>query len=334
MKLAKKLSAVILAAFMIVSLLSAASIFNVGAAADSKPEPSGAYLKFTVDINKPEGENLAYDFKDFKKIGYTVEDGDMIEYDVWCSSEFEGFGAVDANGVTNVGSNNLRDIAGLEDQNSVGMHTGRDMSEYAYDRWYHRVIDLSVDDLIGQTIDWFQIACHPGNDTENLEYQAYVLYDNIVITNNGAIKLVIFKDEGDWDGNTRQSHNKDCKGTLEMLTFTQAELDGFAAAEEAKAAEEASREASREAAKAEAEASREQASIEASIKQSEEEAAAAAEKAGDDAENGDAPAKNAGDSEEGSNLVLILCIAGGGLALIVVIILIAVGGGKKKKKEN
>ena len=325
----RKITAVILSAMIIMSILSLAAVFNVSAAVDSKPNPAGGYLKFTVDVHRPEGETLSFNFLDIKKIEYTVADGDMLEYDVWISVETNGFGAVDANGVTNVGPNNLRDVGGLEDQNGVGMHTGRDMSEYAYDQWYHRVIDLSVEDLIGQTIDWFQIACHPQDDEP--EYQCIVLYDNIVITNGGAEKLVIFRDTSDWDGTIRQSHRKDSTAVLEALTFTDEEIAAFKAAEEAKAAEQASREASREAEAASREASREQASIEASIQQAEEDAAAAAEAEG----GGDDGNEASKDDGEGSNMTLIIGIIGGAILLvIIIIILVAVTGKKKEAGED
>jgi cobalamin biosynthesis Mg chelatase CobN len=203
-------------------------------------------------------------------------------------------------------------------------------------------------------MEYFQICSHPQNS--ELQYQAYVLYDNIVITNNGAEKYVVFRDEADWPSAEKSldivdpaagvereekqltlSHQKDCSAKMELLVFTQEELDAFAAAEAAKVAEEASREASKAEAEASKEASREQASIDASVKQSEEEAAAAAAENGDGAAAGGAtetPKEAKTDDEGGSNMILIICIAGGGLVLVIVIILIAVTGKKKPEGDK
>ena len=63
---------------------------------------------------------------------------------------------------------------------------------YAYNKWYHRILEVGDNDnCVGQTIKDFQIAAHPQND--NLEEHGVVLYDNIVIKNNGEVKLVIFQ---------------------------------------------------------------------------------------------------------------------------------------------
>jgi hypothetical protein len=238
MKPFRKISAIIVSAAIIMSILSMTAVLNAGAAIGDKANPSGAYLKFTVDVNKPEDQTLAYNFLDFKQIAYTVAEGDVIEYDVWFNVEEKGWGHVDANGVTNIGSNNLRDVAGLADADGTGMHTGQDLSGYGYNQWYHRVIELASEELVGQTIDWFQIACHP--ESGELAYQGIVMYDNIVITNGGQEKLVIFRDDGDWDGTVRQSHQKDCVAVLEKLAFTDEDMAAFKAAEEAAAAAAAS----------------------------------------------------------------------------------------------
>ena len=365
MKPAKKISAIILTAMMIVSLFSAASVFSVSAAIGDKANPSGAYIKYSVDVDKPEGETLSYNYVNFKLMDYVIQEGDVVEYDVYIGLDEAGWGAIDAKADTQWGE--MRD-SGAVDSDGSGIHTGVNIAEYAFDQWYHRALLIGENDgLVGFTMEYFQICSHPNNG--ELQYSTYVLYDNIVITNNGQEKFVVFRDEADWpsaekaldivsppprpdppegeelppltdeERAARQltfSHQKDCSAKMELLVFTQEDMDAFAAAAAAKAAEEASREASKAEADASREASREQASIDASIKQSEEDAAAAAAEAGDDgAAEGDAADKEtAKDDEEGSNMILIICIAGGGLVLVIVIILIAVTGKKKKEPEG
>ena len=366
MKPRKKLAAIVLISFMLVSLLSAASVFNVSAAIGDKPNPSGAYIKYTVDVNKPEGETLSYNYVNFILMDYVIQEGDVVEYDVYIGLDEAGWGAIDAQADTQWGE--MRD-SGAVDSDGNGIHTGVNIADYAFGQWYHRALLIGENDgLVGFTMEYFQICSHPNNG--ELGYQAYVLYDNIVITNNGQEKYVVFKDESHWpraekaldivsppprpdppEGEERPpltpeerverqltlSHQKDCAAKMELLVFTQEDMDAFAAAEAAKIAELASIEASKAEADASREASREQASIDASIKQSEEEAAAAAAEAGGDdaAAEGDNAAKDPDKDDEGSsNMILIICIAGGGLVLVIVIVLIAVTGKKKKGPEE
>jgi hypothetical protein len=231
----------------------------------------------------------------------------------------------------------LRD-RGFSDNEGTGFHTGQDISYYAYETWWHRSVRLGysaeeADDnginmtTAGVALKNIQLSMHP-SVSEDL-YQGYALYDNIVITNNGEVKCVIFKDEGDLDPSAfKFSHAQGAAGTVEQLVFTQADLDGFAAAKAAKEAEAASIEASKAEADASREASREQASIEASIKQSEEEAAEAAATA----EGGTETEKT---EKSESNITIIIIIAVFAVVVIAVIIVVAVvAKGKKKGEAN
>lgn len=364
MKPRKKSAAIVLISVMLVSLLSAASVFNVSAAIGDKPNPSGAYIKYTVDVNKPEGETLSYNYVNFVLMDYVIQEGDVVEYDVYISLEEAGWGAIDAKADTQWGE--MRDC-GAVDSDGHGIHTGVDLSDSAFEQWYHRALLIGENEgLVGFTMEYFQICSHPNNG--ELQYQAYVLYDNIVITNNGQEKYVVFRDESHWPREEKAldivdppprpevpegeeappltqeerlerqltlSHQKDCSAKMELLVFTQEDMDAFAAAEEAKIAEAASKEASKAEAEASKEASREQASIDASIKQSEEEAAAAAATEGGAEAAGETAAEDTEKDDEGtSNMILIICIAGGGLVLVIVIVLIAVTGKKKSDPKD
>ncbi|MCL2159524.1 MAG: hypothetical protein FWH48_08975, partial [Oscillospiraceae bacterium] len=256
MKPLKKFSAIFLTAAMLFSLLWATAALEVGAAAGDDPNPSGAYIKYTVDVNKPEGETLAYNYVNFVYMDYQIQEGDVVEYDVYIGTEERGWGAIDGKANTEWGE--MRDSNAV-DSDGTGIHTGQDLSEYAFEQWYHRAVLIGENEgLVGSTIEYFQICSHPQND--ELEYQAYVLYDNIVITNNGEEKFVVFRDETHWpraetsldivnpsgsDKLANQitlSHQKDCTAKMELLVFTQEEIDAFAAAKAAKEAEEASKE--------------------------------------------------------------------------------------------
>ena len=328
MKPARKISAIILAAMLIASLMAAASL-TVSAKSGDEPNPSGDYLKFTVNVSKTD-PGLSYYFITFKTINYMMEEGDKVEYDVWISNDENGWGFIDSQGIKDVQGENFRDSGGADDM-GVGIHPGQDMSEYAFGQWYHRVIEIP-EAFWGKEMPVFQLSMHTQND--ELEYSGYAMYDNIVITDsNGAAKLVIFRDASDWDGTTSKGpvSPDGPTATLECLAFTQEELDGFKAAKEAKAAEAASKEAAKASEDLSRAESREQASIEASKKQAEEDAAAAAEAEGTTTA---AEEDKKGDEEGSNNLILIICIAGGGVVLVIIIVVIALGGKKKKPAEN
>ena len=323
-KTIKKVSFVILFA-----VIFSAFMFNFTVSAETKAAQEGAYIKYTVDINKPDGETLAYNFFNMKQIDYVIQAGDMIEYDVYITVEEAGWGAVDGNATTPTG--NLRDT-GSVDTDGASIHTGSDVSFFAYEKWYHRTLEIGDNEnCVGQTINQFQIASHPNNDEAS--YQGIALYDNIVITNKGEVKLVIFKDEGDWiPDQVKLNHEKDCTATLEVLVFTAEEMQAFIDAEEAaiKAQEE------KEAAKAEAEALRQ-----ASVEQASIDAALAAEQAANETEvlsedaNGDgseADTTNSSDSddEKSINVLLIVGIVAG--VLVIIIIVVVVVSSKKKQK--
>jgi len=324
MKSAKKTALI----FVLAAVLSlAVSLVSAAEARSETPEPSGAYLKFTVDVNKPEDVSLAYNFIAFKRINYVLQEGDRLEYDVWFNTEEPGWGHVDG---TIVGRGNLRDthtgqvpIEIADDSGSP--HPQSDLSGYAYDKWHRRALVFG-DELAGAEFREIQVSMHP--DVPELEYQGIAYYDNIVITNGGEVKLVIFQDESDVDPAAfTQRERKDSTAKLEVLNFTAEDMAGFEAAEQARAAAEEERrrqreeaEASRERARAEEEASRERASIDASIKQSEEDAAAAEEAGGGEDKNG------------GPSLIPIAAAAAA--AIIVIIIIAVIAAGKKKNKTK
>jgi len=326
MKQKKKIFAAALTIVCVCALLSAPA-FNMEAQAaiGDKPNPSGAYIKYTVDVKKPEGETLAYNWMTFKKLDYAFEEGDVVEYDVMFNVNDRGWGHIDGAAKGSASTNVFRDLPGATDQNGVPLNTSHDLSDYAYNTWYHRTVEMTEnEDNIGVTWQNFQIGCYPISD--ELEYQCVTYYDNIVVTNNGQVKLVIFKDEADWPEtrliNAASAH---CKAKLELDVFTDEDLAAFAAAEEAKLAEEASRAASRaeaESIRAESrEASSREASIEESIRAFEEEAAAAA--------SAEEAAADHRESSGGNTGVIIAVLAGVVLCVIVVVVIVALG--KKKK---
>ena len=314
MKINKKFASIILFAMVL-------SAFSITAAAQA--EPSGAYLKFSVEVNKPDGESLAYNYYFIvQNLGYVLQDGDTLEYDVWISIEETGWGHIDGD----INGANLRD-RGFSDNEGTGFHTGQDISYYAYERWWHRSVEMGTEEYAGQKLNSIQLSMHPAVDENN--YSGYALYDNIVITNNGEIKLVIFKDVGDLDPEKfRLSHQKDSSGKVELLVFTPEEEQAFIDAEEARIQAEIEKEAARIAAAEQ----REKEAAERAAAEAEEAERLAAEQAAAEQENeekvsdstGNAPADN---NKSDVNIGLIIVVAVGVTAIIIIIIVIA----RKKK---
>ena len=316
-----------IAIIILIALLISALSFTAMA------EPAGAYLKFSVDVNKPDGESLAYNYHIIaQNLGYVLADGDMLEYDVWLSIEETGWGHIDGD----IDGANLRD-RGFSDQDGTGFHTGQDISFSAYNKWWRRSVQLgfSEDNAIdagvdagteGKSLNSIQLSMHPSVSENN--YSGFVYYDNIVITNNGEVKLVIFKDEGDLDPDSfRLSHQKDSESTVEVLVFTAEEEQAFKDAEEARIREAEEREAARIAAAEEREREREERELQEQQSREEAERLAAEE-----AENNNEPdnANTPAPAESGGsiNVTLAAGIAMAGVIIAVILIIVVI---KKKK---
>jgi len=329
MQTIKKLSFIILFAII---LSAFAFNFAINAAEEEvKANPSGAYLKYTVNVNRKDGDNLAFNFTILKKLDYVIQEGDMLEYDVMSLVNEGGWGNIDGD-IEKVGV--LRD-SGVLDTLGNSNHTGTDVSEYCYDQWWHRAIILGVTEeengekfTVGRKFKNIQLAMHPNNSAEDI-YTGVVLYDNIVITNNGEIKLVIFRDEADFDpAEVKFSHNKnnEGKGSIEMFVFTAEEMQAMKDKEEAKIREAEEKEKAKAEAEASKEASREQASIDASV---------AASIAEEEAANRTEPITEPADSNasaEGESNILVILICAIGIPVIFVIVIVVVVVSKKKKK--
>ena len=338
MKLAKQLALVI----MLALLLALAAPFTAAAwGGPDKAEPGGGYLKFIVDVNKSDDDGtFAYNYFIIKNIEYVIQEGDILYYDVFLEREEKSWGHLDGWTSPNGGEtkNNLRDnSANITVTDGSGLHTGTDISDVAYQNWYRRGY-MFEGDLPGQLLGQIQVSMHA--DVPENNYQAVVLYDNIVIVNKGEVKLVIFQNVGDVDpadteNSFRLSHARGSTSNVEVHEFTAEDMARFDALVQAKAEEAASKEAAKASEDLSRAESREQASIEASKKLAEEEAAAAAEAAAEsDASEAAGGSDSKSDSDDGPNMILIICIAGGGLVLVIVIILIAVTGKKKKPEDD
>lgn len=181
------------------------------------PDLSG-WLKLDLDIQKNATDTLSYYFLTIANIDYTIEAGDVLEYDVYLASNLHGIGHVET-GLPN--STWMRDY-GIEDTDGYNCHPMGDLRSRAYGQVYHRNM-LIGNKMAGVTIDKVQLAAHPDASAyeqyENGTYTVY--YNNIRITNNGETKLVIFDSTTDFASmNLSTGFTQNITGTLSQVHAT------------------------------------------------------------------------------------------------------------------
>ncbi|MHC1695199.1 MAG: hypothetical protein AB9835_07985 [Eubacteriales bacterium] len=252
------------AALITVFILALSLPLYAQAAGQPEAKVSGDYLCYTVDIKKPAGDTLSFAFTRLKKLDYIIQPGDTLEYDVLIISDSPGLGAMDGE-IKGLGRS-IRDN-GFVDQNAQGIHPGMDLRSYALGKWWHRSINIALDETsapdvsnvtVGMTLTELQLAIHP-DSADYSELEAVVCYDNIVITNGGEEKLVIFRDAADFDPSHVATSNKknitDAQVAVKALSAEEAavlerewqsELDAAFEAEQEKLAKKLEGKAARE----------------------------------------------------------------------------------------
>jgi len=135
-------------------------------------------LKLTGTCSGGAGSVLRVKFSD---VDYEIQDGDFLEYDLYIDSSPENKSAVVLNSSTIGGP-----IMGLTDQNGESADADNDLVNWADNKWYRRLVNLST--ATGQTInDWLIVN---EGETNGL-YTVYV--DNVRIVNNNAIVLDVYR---------------------------------------------------------------------------------------------------------------------------------------------
>ncbi|MHC1695200.1 MAG: hypothetical protein AB9835_07990 [Eubacteriales bacterium] len=307
----------------------------------ANPVPSGEYIKYTTVIKKAADDNLSFAFTRIKTSDYVIQPGDKLEYDVLLGTSTHGYGFIDGQ-VKGVGPA-IRDIPGIQDQNGINAHATNDLSDYAGQVWFHRELSIAVSEedasdpalaTVGKVFTEFQLSMHPGDDTGYTDQTVEVYYDNIVITNNGQEKLVVFRSASDIDlSKVSTSNKKNTTATVEILTMTadeeKAVQDAIAAKEEEARKAEEERERKKQEASEKAEEERkqreseslEQARLDAERQSSEQAYIQASEEAADSA------AKQ-------QQLIIIIAACVGGAVIVVLIIVFAVSRSKKKQEKK
>ena len=150
-------------------------------------EHSPGSLILALQATYDEANAHGHAYVDVWKGSMTIEAGMFLEFQVAMFSGNPVFsGSVDLH--TTDGST-LRD-SGASDQNGIGAHPATDLSEYARDRWYHRMI--SLDALAGKELDGVMIGT---NSDEHAAGMFRVYIDNIQITDAEYVLASIYADE-------------------------------------------------------------------------------------------------------------------------------------------
>lgn len=162
------------------TLISKAKL-QVSQYAPSTGNPSGDVLKFYEFAGTNTGITNKYIYWKISDAGsssYIFKSGDYIEYDVFLNSPWSyGLGGIDI--ATSGGY--FRDASGWADQNGLAGHPATDLTLYAFNKWYHRKLQVPSS-MIGKTISYWDLVGE--NDENSSKYQAR--YDNIKVTDGGS----------------------------------------------------------------------------------------------------------------------------------------------------
>ena len=162
---------------------------------ESLASPEGDVLAYHISFNKPAGEGFAFAFATIAQLNFEIEDGDLLEYDVYLSEDMSGIGAID--GVLD-GGRTMRDSFNMADTTGLRVHPNADLSDEATGKWYHRVIRLGNAASDGAVLQALQLAAHPEEQYDSFtKIDVTVYYDNIVIVRDGEVIEYIFENEGD-----------------------------------------------------------------------------------------------------------------------------------------
>ncbi len=132
--------------------------------------------------------------------------GSTFEYDVFMDTAIRGNGIVDTM-ITNVG---FLSSLGVQDKACIDISIDADISNYAYNNWYHRVFELpSASEGVSQIE---KVVFRAYNFTNGCDYNVY--FDNICVKDPDGNVVKVFSDE-ELAVDIRETANLVC--TLEVV---------------------------------------------------------------------------------------------------------------------
>lgn len=173
---------------------------------EQKPKPRGDVLTLKVTLDNQTNMQMAMVRCKIADLGYEIQEGDVLEYDVKISQPCNGFGFLDG---TIDGAGRLSNMIYCTDQYGILASPEDSLAVQAGGQWMHRIIGIDIPycsydttkNTTGKILEDLYLTAQP---TKINGYFAYddviVYYDNIVISNNGKVKLVVFENHEDFEG--------------------------------------------------------------------------------------------------------------------------------------
>lgn len=149
---------------------------------DPVPLRGNAAIQFSGSVpQSTTGNSFAY--VNFAPQVVTIATGDQLVFDCYLEGPVAE-SSIDA--ASTDATSDLRDNSALVDQNGLPIHPATDLSAYAWNKWYHRIFDLSP--IAGSTVGPWVLAFEgdaPGT------YTSY--FQNVLVLNAaGAVKAALF----------------------------------------------------------------------------------------------------------------------------------------------
>lgn len=225
----KKLLSITLALAVTLTLFVGLGVF-AGTGDDTTQASGNDVISYSVEFHKPATDDPAKGAFSYPgmtgKLNYTPAAGDVLEYDVKVVSKLDNVALGNLNinygkqrenaehQMVDTYAGEMKDVPGI-----VGKYDNRtlqgnvDMTVFADNEWYHR--EVSLDPMVNNDDPanlWYMGPQASQIDaTQAANGTTIVYFDNIRITNNGAVKKVIYADSTDFDtfeinvGNTSDS---------------------------------------------------------------------------------------------------------------------------------
>lgn len=192
-----------LLALILVFLMMAACMAPVSAAEASSDGAEGDVLQLDMEIGLDITGTICY----YEQVWVipqgtiTLQDGDMLCYDVRLLDEYGGFGGLDIvagyAGDNQLGDKTLRDDAMSVDQNFLRCHPTVNLAGLCLNQWFAREVYLSTSfiEVANQHDLRIMIAVDIPVDCSNMAGQTVnCQYDNIRIVRDGEVIYTIFAD--------------------------------------------------------------------------------------------------------------------------------------------
>ena len=165
--------------------------------------PRGDVLALKATLDSQTSMQMAMIRCKIAELDYQIQEGDVLEYDVKISNHSNGFGFID--GMVK-GAGRLSSMIYCTDQYGILASPADSLAIQAGGQWMHRIIGIDIPycsydaskNTTGKMLEDLSLIAQPTKINGSFKQDdVTVYYDNIVISNNGKVKRVIFCDKED-----------------------------------------------------------------------------------------------------------------------------------------